>query len=197
MTYNGYTDHAKYLLPKIQERGVKTFLEFGLGDGTQHYLNAGLQVESVELSFDERSDWYDKCVERYSGSPNWNGTFVQIPESLRVMENNIRTDKNSDKIPHRKVDQQLLIFKDQPWFDDWSAMLAPWSETTWDCVFVDPGIHLRSELAVYFSTRAKMVAVHDIGNGHKMYGWDTVLEEMNRKWGKNTEGSIGYWYMEK
>lgn len=93
---SGYTDWQDFAERIIRTHGVKSVLEFGLGEGTRMFLNMCDKVKSVEfLATDEHRDWLGKCKADYSEFKNWEVEPVETkdewnPIIVDAMKRNVK-----------------------------------------------------------------------------------------------------------
>lgn len=84
--YNSFNDWIPFMEGVIRDRGVKTVLEFGMGEGTQTLLDLCEKVVSVELqAIPELGEWYDKCHELYSENPGWKSYLYKCKDEMNSM----------------------------------------------------------------------------------------------------------------
>jgi hypothetical protein len=157
---------CEHILDKEQNLQI---LEFGVGNGTEMFLDKGNTVHSIEIltSTHDRS-WFDAMTEKYADR-SWRGSFVQLEGEIDEIERTERIPGLYD-IQKSPMIQEALRPIVTPFFQ----------EQAYDFIFVDPGIHLRPEiLHLAFETNTKYIAVHDTRQGFNHYGWDYLQVPSN------------------
>jgi hypothetical protein len=163
MVHSSVTDWQPYISHQVLDKYKNLqILEFGLGVGTECFLDKGHTVHSVEiLSSIQNTSWFDNMKQKYQNRA-WRGSFVQISGEIDNIEINERVKGYYD-IQKSPMIQETLRGIITPYFQ----------EQTYDFIFVDPGIHLRPEIVnLAFETQTKFIATHDTSVGHNHYGWE-------------------------
>ena len=167
---NAWTNHFEALQHLIFGKGynVQNMLEFGLGDGTLFYVAEGLRVTSVEVVAPNLPgrEWFDKCYEKLSKNPLWDGYYVEVGEDVAAVEIGIRRDEHSCTRPWNGFDPEHPVLKQL------GDAILPWTSQTWDLVLVDAGVHMRGEIANFIWPSTKILAIHDCDDAPNMYGWE-------------------------
>jgi hypothetical protein len=170
MANSSYIDWQPFLDEHIfsKESGLN-ILEFGLGYGTEYFLQKGNTVHSVEiLSSIQDSSWFDAMKNKYQNA-SWSGSFVQLQGEIDSIQINERRNRIFDITKSPMIQTAL---KD--------VILPYFQEDTYDFIFVDPGIHLRAEIVnLCFETQAKYIATHDTSMDHTCYGWAFIQPPPN------------------
>lgn len=149
-------------------------LEFGLGDGTQWFLDHCDEVHSIELHANPQTqNWYPMCLERYKDNKNWHPEFFSCDGDMQL------TDSMKDYICGRLFNR-----------------LTP---KNFDLIFVDPGVHCRGDITNLCYDHARVIAVHDTNVGHQNYGWAKMegkgYYRIDTTW-CSTEG-VTFWIKDK
>ena len=80
---NTFTDWQPFVLQVIQENKPKTIFEFGLGEGTELFLDNCEKVYSLELLANpELQEWYDKMGEKYLERDNWKSYLFKCEDKM-------------------------------------------------------------------------------------------------------------------
>jgi len=165
MARTKYQDWIPYFDKLFEQIKIKNFLEFGLGEGTEYFLNKCDSVTSIEISTSPRhKKWYDKCKEKYIGYRNWKPIYI----------------KGSDKII--KADQLANKHGNPISYNDHIPELKKviQSITSQDMIFVDSGIHNRGDILnlLFEENRFDIITAHDTSRKkmryYSIYGYNIL-----------------------
>ena len=136
-------DHHAAFEVLFQQYPVSKFLEFGLGAGTQFFLDRCSHVTSIELAWSNDRKWFNRCQTGYRNYQNWDAQFFMLPETICAAEKDIRADKGN-----------AVYHAAQLWEKDLEAVVKQFVRIdTYDLVFVDPGTHLRADIVNFLFDR--------------------------------------------
>jgi len=150
---------------------VNSFLEFGLGVGTEFICDNAKQVTSVELSLgDYNLEWTNKTREVLKKYINWDLHYIQVPDEI--------VKSNQDAIDNQYPLEDISYL---PILHD---LINPFIEGQfYDIIFVDPGIHNRGDIVNFVFGHAPIVACHDSDRTGRVikniYGYNIVNPPKN------------------
>ena len=160
-------DWNYYFREIFSHEKINNFLEFGLGVGTEFLLENCEKVTSVELSLGSYNlEWYEKTKEKLKDYDNWESHYVNVPEEIS------NADQRAQKLRFPLEDTKYLkVLK---------KITDPFiSNSAYDFIFVDAGIHLRGDLVNLSFDKADIIAAHDTSRDHNrvlknIYGYNIV-----------------------
>ena len=160
-------DWNYYFREIFSHEKINNFLEFGLGVGTEFLLENCEKVTSVELSLGSYNlEWYEKTKEKLKDYDNWESHYVNVPEEIS------NADQRAQKLRFPLEDTKYLkVLK---------KITDPFiSNSAYDFIFVDAGIHLRGDLVNISFDKADIIAAHDTSRDHNrvlknIYGYNIV-----------------------
>jgi|688.fasta_scaffold255744_2 hypothetical protein len=165
-------DWNYYFREIFSHEKINNFLEFGLGVGTEFLLENCEKVTSVELSLGSYNlEWYEKTKEKLKDYDNWESHYVNVPEEIS------NADQRAQKLRFPLEDTKYLkVLK---------KITDPFiSNSAYDFIFVDAGIHLRGDLVNLSFDKADIIAAHDTSRDHNrvlknIYGYNIVQVPSN------------------
>ncbi|MDA1048480.1 MAG: hypothetical protein O3A82_16340 [Verrucomicrobia bacterium] len=156
----------------IPVKHLKSILELGIGEGTQHLLASFDCVYSFEVA--KNKDWFTRCQEKIESGEwkkigSWEGFFSTLIEvGVDEMEQNILTSGGKLR-EHDSFGNYLQMIDD----------FAPLSEI--EVAFVDQGLHSRAETVLHFMEKnIPYIFCHDWNDGKELYGWNMIEEKMDK-----------------
>jgi len=168
MLKNKYQDWQPYIGKIFELTKVQTLLEFGLGGGTEYFLNKCKHVTSIEIGVSKRhKQWYEKCKEEYKSYTNWEAIYIE--GSTRFID--------ADRLAHERIHgysehmpelRELIQSLDRQ-----------------DMIFVDAGIHNRGDIInlLFELDKADIIAAHDTSRFAKrcvdIYGYNRLVIPKN------------------
>jgi len=164
-------DHRQAFDVLLEHCEIEKFFEFGLGAGTEYFLQHCLHVTSVELSYNDDNKWFNRCKAGYHNYENWDAHFFALPENICSAERAIRAGEGATVYGTNYgylEDLQEVVHRFVP-------------ERAFDLVFVDPGIHLRADIVNVLFDRVKIIVVHDTNQLPDYYGWERINTPHNYK----------------
>lgn len=166
---NEYQDWIPYVKKIFQWVKVNDLLEFGLGDGTEFFLENCKTVTSIEISGCKHSngDWYDKCIEKYKQYKNWEPIYIE----------------GSDKM--RKADWRARRYPENPYHEHIPYLIEIIEPLRYrDMIFVD-STHTRGDILniLFELDKADIIAAHDTSRFKercvRVYGYDRLIIPKN------------------
>lgn len=145
---------------------VNSFLEFGLGVGTEFLCDNAKKVTSVELSLgDYNLEWTNKTKETLKDYTNWELNYIQVPEEI------IKSNQSA-------IDNKYPL-SDLSYLSTLRDIVYPFMENkNHDVIFVDAGIHNRGDIVNFAFDHAPIVACHDSDRTGRIirniYGYNIV-----------------------
>ncbi len=180
-----WTDHVLFFSTLFKYAKINSFLEFGLGAGTQFFLENCGQVTSVELITEPVASgkaWFEKCRSMYDGVSNWTGIlYVCGPAAAEITrlghlgKNELPLDAET-MAEVTKVTNRFVPTKDQ-----------------YDLIFVDCGILFRSDLTNQMFGKSDIVVAHDTGDAYFTYGWNRLEHPAEYCMFKTTDNRTTAW----
>lgn len=181
---NAWTDHVRCFNALFELQRIDVFLEFGLGRGTEFYLDHCGRVTSIELVVESRRSviepWYEKCLDNFKNYTNWNPSIHYF-------------SSNFDLADHRAQEQLDPASIDSAYLSEIDALCDRiFVGRHFDAAFVDPGIYIRGDIVNALFNRVDIIAAHDTAcTVHQMYGYYKVkcpdnYEEIVSKYGSGT-----------
>jgi len=167
MSENLWTDHVKHMNKLFELTKITSFLEFGVGEGTQYYLENCEEVTSIELLDSKNAEASEQCynqyLDLYSTATNWHPILHRctkaIDDAVAVAElQNINpiTVNSAYQLEIESICDSL--FKNK----------------TYDVVFVDTRVIVRGSIVNEIFGRADIIVAHDVCNHPTIYGWEWV-----------------------
>lgn len=154
--------HAKYDL------SGRSLLEYGCGSGTRQLTKLFSRCHSVELWHHEflSLDWFRNLSEEMSGG-KWSGRDVEVCQEILEAERAIRGGR---------IDTRAFSGPAVDWLR--GVIRADVEASRPYFVFVDPGIHMRGEIAriVMEERLARVVVVHDHAWPDDRYGYHLLAD---------------------
>lgn len=159
-------DWVPYFKEVFDSVEIDSFLEFGLGVGTEFICDHATEVTSVELSLgDYNLEWTNKTKETLKDYTNWELNYIQVPEEI--------VKSNQDAIENQ------YPLKDLSYLTVLEKLVTPFmTEKEYDVIFVDAGIHNRGDIVNFAFGHAPIVACHDSDRTGRVikniYGYNIV-----------------------
>lgn len=164
---NAFLDHRKPFERLFAGGPIQSVVEFGLGDGTQFFLERADRVKSVEVVSPRlgaaAKDWFLKCQEKYRTYANWESSFIICDDLLKTAD--IRALEQ--KIDPATVDGAYLSSLTKIVDDALGGQ-------SFDLGFVDYGLHLRGDLVNALFGRVPVIVAHDTNTTPEIYGWNKI-----------------------
>jgi hypothetical protein len=163
--FNETQDWVKYYSKLSNYLKDKNFLEFGLGVGTEFFLDHCKEVTSVEFSLgDYNKQWFDKSMKDYENYKKWFPNYVLMPEEI-IIANDL-------------AQSQRFPLKDSSYLKSLHELMNPFLNNR-DVIFVDAGIHLRGDMVNYCFNKAEVISAHDTSRDENrilknIYGYNIV-----------------------
>lgn len=180
-----WTDHVLFFNTLFRHTKVNRFLEFGLGAGTQFFLENCNQVTSVELITEPVASgraWFEKCRQMYDGVANWTGILhvcgpaaAEITRLGHLGKNELPLDPET-MLEVTKVAEQFVP-----------------RANLYDVIFVDCGILFRADLTNQMFGKADIVVAHDTGDAYFTYGWNRLAHPVDYCMFKTTDNRTTAW----
>ena len=144
-------------------------LEFGLGNGTQYWVENFDNVTSVELSIGaNHKSWTEKTKQNLKDYNNWNCNYVDCPPEI--------FEANSQAVQHKypmSYQDHLPVLRDVC-----TPFLCPDLRTfaEYSFIMVDAGIHNRGDIVNLCFNHSPIIAAHDTGPNiiKNIYGYNIV-----------------------
>ena len=182
MQENAFNDHLKSfkkLLDSLEEvNQPKKLLEFGLGESTMELVKLFDHVHSVELYTGVLvpKDWFYSIERKLKDNPKWSGELIDMPETLRNVEVEIR---QRNIVNNRLWDPESQMGKDIK-----EIVVNAINNSEADIVFVDAGSHCRGEIVRYIMDNhmdlpVNFIVVHDTNWGDNRYNYRIIPEFKN------------------
>ena len=152
-------------------------VEFGLGEGTQYFLNRFNKVVSVEFFSPDQNIaskyrisndyWMDHFKKEFSSYSNWEVVGIPLGEEILKAEEDItgvgELPRGSDPRNDYKTELHALL-------DEFFSKQEPF-----DFAFVDAGIHLRGDIVNYLFGKVLVISAHDFKDAEKVYGYHRIV----------------------
>ncbi|NGX30865.1 MAG: hypothetical protein K940chlam8_00219 [Chlamydiae bacterium] len=165
-TASDYTDHIRHFHKLFKQKKISTFLEFGLGKGTEYFLQHCDHVISVELLCSDDRSWFEYCQKKLINYPHWKGVFVQGSDVIA----------QADRLALEEIDPSSKVSYLDELRLTCDKILAQFSLDDLELVFIDPGIHLRGDLVnIMLKKNIPIIAAHDTKVSEKVYGWNRII----------------------
>ncbi len=161
------TDHVKHFRQLFDKIHIRSIVEFGLGNGTQYFLDHCDTVTSCEILLPHQSDICLQAPE-FAKTNRW--THVRKMGSV-YLENADFIARDEKKDPALLDSTYLLELKDLC-----DELLA---NDSFDVVFINPRIHLRGDLVNELFHRVPIIVAHDTSYGKREYGWYKIQTPSN------------------
>jgi len=179
---DAYSDHLPSFKKLLEVVDTKTYpkrlLEFGLGNSTFELLKMFDHVHSVELysGLLVPKDWFNNVSKKLENDPKWSGELVEMPETLRKVEDEIRV---KGVVNNRVWDAESQLGQDIK-----EIVVNAINSCEPDIVFIDAGSHCRGEIARYLMDNhmdfpANFIVIHDTNWGDLRYGYNNIIEGNN------------------
>lgn len=159
-------DWVPYIYTLLQHVELESVLEFGLGLGTEFWVDHFKKVQSVELSIgDFNKKWTDQTREKLKDYTNWDSEYISLSKKL--------IDANQYAIDNK------YPLKDTSYLSELKKVVEPFmKEYEYDIIFVDPGIHNRGDIVNIAFNYAPIVGCHDSDRTGRVikniYGYNIV-----------------------
>jgi hypothetical protein len=139
-----------------------TFFEFGLGVGTEYFLDSCPAVTSLEIAArPPHREWWEKSLKSYAAYQNWEPHFYEASDNLKAIDKRAQgRDYPSDDRSHIEELQSVID--------------RTMGDRKFDLIFVDSGLHIRGDLLNLVLPLSDVVAAHDTRASTSIYGWHTV-----------------------
>ena len=180
-----WTDHVLFFNTLFRHTKINRFLEFGLGAGTQFFLENCDQVTSVELITEPVAAgraWFEKCRQMYDGVTNWAGILYVCGPAAAEITRLGHLGKN--ELP---LDAETMLEVTKV-----TNRFVP-TENMYDLIFVDCGILFRADLTNQMFGKADIVVAHDTGDAYFTYGWNRLAHPADYCMFKTTDNRTTAW----
>lgn len=174
----------------------KSMIEFGLGEGTEWFLNNCEEVVSVELYSENTElakklristdEWMPYFKKRFKNYNNWKIIPYNCGEDILRAEH--------DVTGYGKVDRG-----DNPTDDGYKRELCDlikklFQKRRYDYAFVDAGIHLRGDIVNELFGKVRVIGAHDT-NTKLIYGYNRIAvpEDYRSEQGPECGEGIIFW----
>ena len=170
---NPFTDHVQHFAKLFNCTKVRSFLEFGLGEGTKFFLDHCDEVFSIDIVPENNrevkkvnSDWFLQCLDIYQSYSNWRARLYFCTDAC----------SQADEISNSMKDPALT----HPFYlVELKILCDTWIDQRYDVIFVDAGTVLRADLVNELFDRADIIAAHDYweveeGQYGGVYGWGKI-----------------------
>lgn len=162
-----WTDHVRAFRQLFNLYPVTSFLEFGVGLGSQFYLENCQHLTSIELVLKDRYSfvvpWYIDCLDRFASYSNWSPSLHAFSQVV-----NYANELAISGVDPASQDSRYLLeinhFLDELFL-----------EKQFQVAFVDPGIHIRGDLVNALFGRVDIIGAHDTNFNSPVYGWYKVV----------------------
>lgn len=162
---SGYVKHFRQLFEKVD---IHSLVEFGLGNGTQYFLDHCDKVTSCEILLPHQSDGWFKAYQAYAMTNRW--THIQKVGSVYLEKaDRLAQDEKTD--PSLQDATYILELKD--------LCDELFTRNSFDIAFINPRIHLRGDLVNELFQRVPIIVAHDTSYGKREYGWYKVQTPSN------------------
>jgi hypothetical protein len=166
---NAFVDHNPAFAQLFSLATIRNVVEFGLGDGTEYFLNNAEWVKSMEIA-SQRSGaasklWIEKCREKYKTFSNWRPEFMVCDDLIEAADILALQQKIHPAMVDKSYLQSLAKLVDDTL-----------SDKNYDLGFVDYGLHVRGDLVNLLIGRVPIVAAHDTNMTPEVYGWNIIKD---------------------
>jgi len=165
---NGSIDHVQHFKKLFENIKIKSFLEFGLGSGSEYFLDNCEEVTSCSITLQSQGlYWRERTdlVHRYS---NW--TPILKYGGVALQQANLLCSRDF-KDPALYDGAYLLELKDI--CDD---LLK---DKQFEVVFVNPDFHMRGDLVNELFDRVPVIVARDTNIAPEIYGWRKIYTPFN------------------
>lgn len=159
-------DWVKYFQQIFDGINVKNCLEFGLGEGTEFFLDNCEHVTSLEISVSGINDgWYKRCKEKYKENKNWECIYYKAGQDIITANELAINNKYPIEFKEHIKELKVLI----------NTLNKPY-----DIAFVDSGIHNRGDIVniLFDKNDIDIIAAHDTSRTDRIvkniYGYNIV-----------------------
>lgn len=167
MKNHPYTDHVSIFQQLFSQVPISSMIEFGLGVGTQFFLENVHEVSSVEIvCLDQNDSWYKTCLNSYANYTNWKPSIYKASKALTA----------ANRIAITKKDPALI---DASYLLELRNLAIDMSKNKPDLAFVDPGIHNRGDIVNCLFDLVDIIVAHDTNHPGNIYGWNKVYTPSN------------------
>ncbi len=158
-----WTDHVYYFVPIFEHLQVKNLLEFGLGNGSQVFIDYCDHVTSIEMVVDsENNQWFSHCKEKFSSVKNWTPIEYQCNELLLKAHSISWRSHN----PTEFLKEYTFYLRE--------VVTSFLRKENYELVFVDSGFAARADIINAVFSEVPIVVTHDTKHDPKMYGWGRI-----------------------
>ena len=177
---------------------LSSVIEFGLGNGTEFWINNFERVTSVELMLKGITDdqYLRAAMQRYVKFRNWNVRSYWLPEKFVELERIMRA--TYPPIAGKPGERECHIT--DPAIDEgYTQIIADcFKGVKYDVAFVDPGTHFRGELVNGLFSYVDFIFAHDTNVRH-IYGWNLIKipEGWDTQHFSNTDLGTTLWHRKK
>jgi dTDP-4-dehydrorhamnose 3,5-epimerase len=186
---SNYIDHLPTweALSKFHDFSRCTVLEYGCGVGTKTLCKLFKKCISVELYHEDflLPNWFQQLSDELEQSQvsNWCGKLVRVDGSICQIEDDIR---KNNLIQTRNLESPSKEFLKQ-------VIQSDIEKHRPDVVFVDPGIHLRGEIAriIMENYWSPLVVLHDYNWQDDRYGYHLLKDIPNYSLSVPIPGGLG------
>lgn len=155
-----WTDHIFYLAPFLELTSTSKVIEFGLGKGSEVFIDFCQHVQSIELVVEKDNlNWVEYCENKFAGASNWKSKKI-ICDELLLKAHSIAWRSHN---PIEYLESYPLHLE--------KMINSLFFDVKCDLIFIDCGFAPRADILNKLFYRAPILVAHDTNQDEKMYGW--------------------------
>lgn len=159
-----FHDYVYYFAPILEHLHVSKFLVFGLGMGTEVFLDHCDFVTSIELCTEVgQTKLFGITAKMFSNRNNWSLRIFECDELL-INANKIAMEEQDLAIQLPGFKEQLEKMMDQTCLNE-----------DYDVAFVDSTFALRGDIVNFLFHKVPIIAAHDTSGGIDYFGWSRIV----------------------